>query len=293
VRAAARGFIALLPVIVGSGSPAQETYRADNAQYYSAPHEGSAEGAIVKLAAVTNAMQPSTAEQAADNPQEQERWWNKAWRHWVRRFVADAKITDAVVAIATLFLAIFTARLWVSTNRMWEATKRSVDIARDEFTSSHPPKIVVRRVSLDRGSIAISAPIARPWKIQYIVANVGRGNATIFEGNATVKEMDNPLPAIPPFDDDGNFPIELHLAAGESMPLTVQIDFTGPIITQIRLGETANAAQGDEAGNVHFFGYIQYRDNIGVVRRTAFCRRYDIRTRRFNFVDDPDYEYGD
>jgi hypothetical protein len=61
----------------------------------------------------------------------------------------------------------------------------------------------------------------------------------------------------------------------------------------VRSGELANVAQGDIAGDIHFFGYMQYRDNIGIVRRTAFCRRYDIRTRRFSVVDDPDYEFSD
>jgi hypothetical protein len=212
-------------------------------------------------------------------------------REWFRAIYTEP------IALFTSVLAISTIGLWIVT--WWSGagqsreTRRLIAIARDEFTSSHPPRIVIRRVSLDQGDIVIGAPISRPWKVQYIVANVGRANAEIFEGNATVKRIEAPLPAIPPFDDAGDITGPIRLGAGESGPLTVELDPQGAIVQAVRSGELANVAQGDIAGDIHFFGYMQYRDNIGIVRRTAFCRRYDIRTRRFSVVDDPDYEFSD
>lgn len=43
----------------------------------------------------------------------------------------------------------------------------------------------------------------------------------------------------------------------------------------------------------YFFGYIQYRDDVGIVRRMTFCRRYNVGTKRFVDVNDPEYEYSD
>jgi hypothetical protein len=215
----------------------------------------------------------------------------QSFREWFREIYTDP------VALFTFVLAISTIGLWIVTwwsgARQSRETRNLIAIARDEFTSSHPPRIVIRRVSLDQGDIVVGAPISRPWKVQYIVANVGRGNAEILEGNATVKRIEPPLPAIPPFDDAGDISGPIRLGAGQSGPLTVELDAQGPIVQAVRSGELANVAQGDIAGDIHFFGYMQYRDNIGIVRRTAFCRRYDIRTRRFSVVGDPDYEYDD
>jgi hypothetical protein len=42
----------------------------------------------------------------------------------------------------------------------------------------------------------------------------------------------------------------------------------------------------------YFFGYINYVDSIGTMRRTAFCRSIDLVTRRFTPVDDEDHEYS-
>ena len=44
---------------------------------------------------------------------------------------------------------------------------------------------------------------------------------------------------------------------------------------------------------IYFFGFITYRDGIGNLRRTAFCRMYDPKVKRFTIVHDPDYEYVD
>jgi len=40
-----------------------------------------------------------------------------------------------------------------------------------------------------------------------------------------------------------------------------------------------------------YYDYIEYRDDRGWPRRTAFCRKYDPITRRFSIVDDQEYEY--
>jgi hypothetical protein len=40
-------------------------------------------------------------------------------------------------------------------------------------------------------------------------------------------------------------------------------------------------------------GWINYADDLGFVRRTAFCRRFNPESGRFVAVDDPDYEHAE
>jgi hypothetical protein len=138
VRALALGIFALFTV-AESFAQAKQTYRAENAQEHSAPHQWTRERSAIEFAPIADAVQPRSAKESDNDPQKQEHWWDKAWRHWLRRFFADAKITDAVAAIATVFLAIFTYKLWVSTNYMWKATKQSVDIAERSLTDLERP----------------------------------------------------------------------------------------------------------------------------------------------------------
>lgn len=42
-----------------------------------------------------------------------------------------------------------------------------------------------------------------------------------------------------------------------------------------------------------FLGYVEYTDQTGMARRTAFLREYDFGSRRFVPVQHHDYEYQD
>jgi hypothetical protein len=44
---------------------------------------------------------------------------------------------------------------------------------------------------------------------------------------------------------------------------------------------------------IYFMGFIRYRDELGLKRRTDFCRRFDWDRMRFYPVADPDYEQPD
>jgi hypothetical protein len=55
----------------------------------------------------------------------------------------------AVTALATLAVAAFTFTLWRSTKGMLAATNNSINLARDEFISTHRPKLIVRQFQID------------------------------------------------------------------------------------------------------------------------------------------------
>lgn len=49
-----------------------------------------------------------------------------------------------------------------------------------------------------------------------------------------------------------------------------------------------STAMENKVNDIYFFGYVDYVDNIGTVRRTVFCRNYIRETKRFIAVQDED-----
>jgi hypothetical protein len=226
------------------------------------------------------------------------------------------------IVLSTFAIAIFTATLYRATNGLFKMAenqgidmKRSLDLAekqmalaglqadlaerqhglqRWQYLTTHRPKLIIRRISLDEGT-PITTPISRPWKIQFIIANVGGSRATITESNATFLEIGGEdLPAIPPFSNETDTIKTLIREAGQSDPpecLYLDEETVKKLI--FRQMQVASAWEGNGESLFYFFGYIQYRDGVEIERRMAFCRRYNLITKRFSKIDDPDYEYAD
>ena len=97
----------------------------------------------------------------------------------------------AITAIATIFIGWFTFTLKRSTDKLWseareqrqeakviadrqfENTEKSIRLARDEFISTHRPKIIVREAII--GSVMEGEPIT----VHYHLANIGETNGRI------------------------------------------------------------------------------------------------------------------
>src|SRR5260221_14213213 len=69
---------------------------------------------------------------------------------YVALFYVIETITSAGfwTAVATIAIAAFTWTLKQSTDKLWETSKRQIKLARDEFLSTHRPKIRVKHVWL-------------------------------------------------------------------------------------------------------------------------------------------------
>lgn len=218
-------------------------------------------------------------------------------------------------AIATTVIAIFTVCLWWSTRKLWrttknsvELTKQSVDLTQQEFIASHPPKIRVHSVYLKEGNIPPFVGIHNnPWDIQCFIDNIGGGSATIKESNLTFKKLKDPLPAILPFSDECHKLGEKSINPGEGITGLLTLDdetvnIFRQYISTIRFRNNLKQAQmktvgetqvfNDEVESFYFFGYIDYLDNLGIIRRTAFCRQFNIKTKLFTKVEYEDYEYS-
>ena len=273
MRALALGIFALFTV-AGSFTEAQQTYRAENAQEHPAPHQWAREQSLIKFAAIADAVQPRSAKESDNDPQHQEHWWDKAWRHWVRRFFADAKITDAVVAIATAFLAIFTYRLWVSTNHMWKATKRSADIAERSLTDLERPFLYIQITHTGAALAELGVMNITGDDIKYRFVNYGRTPAHLVNYIHEVRTSpvaDGPVILPPPIDPHTKireiFPEGTVIAQGKHR------EFTCNIMTDLGGDNLIDVLAGVMAGthNALLQGYIRYEDIFGRRYLCGFC----------------------
>jgi hypothetical protein len=77
--------------------------------------------------------------------------------------------------------------------------------------------------------------------------------------------------------------LHLTLQPGQSVPLTFQ--------STVMIGERESDDVLAGIRHIYVLGYVGYLDELGIAHRTAFCRKYDARLRRFFAVQDPDYEH--
>ena len=198
----------------------------------------------------------------------EEGWWDRFW-----------KVPNALFA---LWVAAFTFVLaGVSGWQGWMIRKQ-IALAREEFISTHRPKIVLRDVDLIGN------------EIYYMLVNIGGTEATIIESWIMLEALiaDHPVRNLRSFghDDIGR----LKLAAGEIKDLTKSLDDEGGIL--IRFPNAARIeieGKPKRSGEVHFAGAVLYQDSLGNRRRSVFRRRWHNGRKCFCRIDDPDLEYAD
>ena len=193
-------------------------------------------------------------------------------------------IMGYITIIATVVMAAFTGCLWWSTNRLWKTTKTSIELTRQEIISTHHPKLRIHSISLKDTSV-----IGEKSKIIFSIENTGGSTAHIEERNITFAKLEK-LSARLPYS--GKDYLDLHIQVPIDPGGEIMNDFL-PITDEVNsnIHRLQMAGQVD-ASDYYFFGYIDYRDDIEIIRRTRFCRRYNIKTKCFAQVENEDYEYS-
>jgi hypothetical protein len=188
----------------------------------------------------------------------------------------------AITALATVIIAVFTGTLWFSTNKQARLTRESIDLARDEFISTHKPKIVIREPRLGESQ---ANPVGDKFSIvTYTVENCGNSDAEIV--NAAIEASC----AIPM-----GYPVQTQLTeqSRDIEPITivpggyVQLVYKSNLPAGTSLFPESN---GDTC--LYFYGKISFKDRIGTIRITAFCRRFNVHRNRFCLIPDCEDEYG-
>ena len=207
---------------------------------------------------------------------------------------------STLTVISTIAIAAFTGTLWWVTLGLLNAAEQqksdmreslgiakqaadaasdSAKLARADFSSTHRPKLIVRRIYFKSDRM-----------IAYEVANIGAMEAEILSAKSMV--CFDKLPVGSPNVGAPTFISAHYVVAGSYFEFVhgitdnkvrEQFDFRG-----VDAHETVKPI-------IYFLGHIAYNDSLGVSRRTAFYRRYDFYTESFMPVPnaDQDYEHAD
>lgn len=227
---------------------------------------------------------------------------------WPTFFGFKLKITDSLIALFNLGLFIFTGLLWNSTEKLFKAgerqlelvrstahiqsrdTQESIGLARNEFLSTHRPKIRVKHFVL-----AAELTESQPILINLICVNNGTSDALLQNVGMRFFVV----------RDGRDLPIETEIPAlfgAENARLQTGLNYsflkidTKTILTPAQY----SAVQANEA-KLYCVGYVSYFDGASRLRITGFCRVLDFPSNsvaradncRFRKFDDPDYEYED
>jgi hypothetical protein len=222
-----------------------------------------------------NALQNQQPSNVASQREQKEVFWENA---------------SDPVALFTGVLAVSTIGLWIVTWRMMSATRDSVNLAREEyistrestrqeFTSTHRPRLRVRQFTLD----TLPPTPDKPLIVSFATINIGETSANLknVAGEVTLKRgcfFEHPINRVAR-------PINSPIRSGARHQTTIQSRFnvTAAEIGAIKNGELIICALGE----------LEYADDLGVKRRTGFQRNYDVGSDMFTATPNQEYEYED
>lgn len=144
------------------------------------------------------------------------------------------------------------------------ATQDAVRLAREEFVSAHQPELRVRHVKMAQKGNAIT--------VSFSVVNSGTTKAITQSSSVTAG-----------YFEDGNLPVPNELAANNVV--TRKIFHPGNADSY---SVECAAPEGTGAKNLNLIGWIAYKDGLGNMRKTYFCRRKS--PQGFTPATDLDYE---
>jgi hypothetical protein len=205
--------------------------------------------------------------------------------------------SGAVTAIAAFFIAVFTLVLALVTGRQARLTRDVIALARMEFIAAWPPRIRVRNVVVahpwdpDSGVAPPLFAPGLPLECQFFVANSGGTSAWITEALAIVYQNPAGVPMQRPYEGKrANLKLPVQsLAPGQA----VELAFTSDQIIDEEGAKTIGTKVLHHQ-RLFVMGWIEYRDDVGVVRRTGFCREFKASPwddGRFRRVKSRDYEH--
>ena len=182
-----------------------------------------------------------------------------------------AEAWAAIFAGIMVLIAGFQLRMFFWQLRLIQV---STTLARDEFISTHRPRINVQGVFIEDS------------QAEFVIVNTGATMANLIEIRCGMRF--GSLPAIPSLLTILDRPPQ-SLSSGNRV--TAYYKLTENDASQFGF----LVGGGEPDSKIYFMGRIVYSDNASIPRQRtmAFLRRYDFATGRYVTVDDPDYNYQD
>jgi hypothetical protein len=182
-----------------------------------------------------------------------------------------------------------------TTRKQVEAMQETIKLTRENYIASHPPKLRVHSVSLNAPLEYQGIVINEKWHISFYVDNIGGSIATITEsymGFEYFESLSGPLP----FSNNPHMLPEKPVKPGGAIEVIHNLD---EFNQESEYHPLASYDLISKPEGYYFFGYINYVDGIGTMRRAGFCRRYNREhngfgefSESFTKVDNEDYEYS-
>jgi hypothetical protein len=189
------------------------------------------------------------------------------------------KATSDPIAMFTFVLASSTIGLWGATIGLYLAGEKQFRLARDEFVSTHRPKLIVRQFQLDapKPDTAI--------RLRFSVLNVGNTEGTVrfivaeaALWNGKYWEAPGIDPIVKPFG-----PRTIRNGERISVAIESRFKITDAQIKAVEMNALIICAVGE----------FTYTDRLGTERRIGFRRNYDVSTDMFVASQNTDQEYQD
>lgn len=187
---------------------------------------------------------------------------------------------------------------------VWQAceSRRSANISERAVIASLRPKLVVRRISLIPGKLEEIDGVTtlkddHQWRIGCVIANIGGSNARITESDLTIKRLgvgtiQGLLPNLPPYEGKYSF-AKVSIEPGLRQEEVIVMDKNTDTMRFRLLYQMAKNGQNTNTSPLVCFGFLHYRDDSGIGRRTGFGWRWNPDDMSFTRLEHPEYEYTD
>lgn len=223
----------------------------------------------------------------------------QTWSNWTLALFA---LVASVIALRTLRAirrqAEIESQALVATQEATEVTRISADAARSQAETSEKMLVLTQRPSLIIRNVVIESPQPMVQNAhlfqhghsvvgQFHVENVGGTRAEITDCGCWVFWDQQPkLPMNRPYEGlSGNNSLRGTLEPGSSV--------SSKFRSETPMGPEGTSVSQGSSWSLYVMGWVEYKDGLGVTRRATFCRRYEAFSRRFQSIDDADYEHGD
>jgi hypothetical protein len=168
--------------------------------------------------------------------------------------------------------------------------REQLELARNEFTSTHRPRIILREAII--GSVLDGEPIS----ILMHFANVGETGGKIVRSLVSTEIVSVERLMMHPTVDIKNDLGEIDLGPGEAKLIRFPKETPKWEAEKFRLKsfDVVGGVKTRRDFSIHLVGQIIYLDELGAPRRTAFRRELLPERQRFYRVpDEPDLDYID
>jgi hypothetical protein len=171
-----------------------------------------------------------------------------------------------------------------------EIAKTATELTRQSIVLTHRPKLIVRNVVLDHESEIVNFGATRGWPIPangtLRIVNIGSSMGSVVSRRCVVLAL-NTLPMGAPRDLPEDETRIVDLPSGKYGTMPFPTDDREPLsveeLMEIRAGRLG----------IYVMGHIGYKDDLGNIRATWFCREWRSGYPSFRPVDNPDYENAD